>query len=65
MAFLSYKCSVCQEEFEKLVKSFDEKVLCPKCNAPAVRSYSGKMYSATGKPVKKCSGNCKNCSGCS
>jgi hypothetical protein len=29
-----------------------------------VRDYSGDMFSATGKQSKKCSGNCKTCSGC-
>lgn len=64
MPILQYQCRICGNEFEELVKKYDDKVVCPKCGAVAERSYSGAVYSATGKPVKKCSGNCKTCGGC-
>ncbi len=64
MPVFSYRCPVCGEEFEELVKKFDEAVKCPKCGAAAERSWSGCMYSATGKPAKKCSGKCSECDGC-
>lgn len=64
MPFLQYKCSKCGKRFEELVKSHLDKVACPDCKSETVRDYSGAMYSATGASVKKCSGNCKTCSGC-
>ncbi len=64
MAFLQYKCNNCGLEFEELVKSSEQDVLCPKCKVKSERVYSGQMFSATGKTIKKCSGNCKTCSGC-
>lgn len=64
MPILQYKCPKCGKKFEELVKKFDQSVLCPDCNTPAEREYCGEMYSATGKPAKKCSGNCKTCGGC-
>ncbi len=64
MPLLQYVCPSCGKQFDELVKKFDEKVVCPVCGAEARRSYSGEMFSATGKPVKHCSGNCKTCSGC-
>ncbi len=64
MPILQYACPTCGHRFEELVKKFDEAVKCPKCGEPAARSWSGEMYSATGKPSKKCSGNCSTCSGC-
>lgn len=65
MPILQYKCPACGKEFEELVKSHGEEVLCPACGGKAERSWSGCMYSATGKPVKKCSGKCSECEGCS
>ncbi len=64
MPLLQYKCPKCGKEFEELVSSYKDEVKCPACKEPAQRSYSGCMYSATGKPPKKCSGNCSTCSGC-
>ena len=64
MPVLQYKCRKCGREFEELVKKYDNEVRCPDCGEIAQRSYSGEVYSATGKPVKKCSGNCKTCGGC-
>lgn len=64
MPILQYICKNCNKEFEELVKKFDDKVLCPQCKTVAERTYCGKIYSSTGKTAKKCSGNCKNCSGC-
>ncbi len=64
MPFLQYKCPACEREFEELVKSHLDEVKCPNCGNVAQRAYSGKMFSATGKPTKKCSGNCATCSGC-
>ena len=51
-------------EVRELVKKFDDPVQCPDCGAAAARYWSGEMFSATGKPAKKCSGNCKTCKGC-
>ena len=64
MPVLQYVCRKCGKQFEELVKKFDEPVTCPDCCNTAERSYCGEVYSATGKPAKKCSGNCKTCGGC-
>ncbi len=64
MPLLQYKCKVCGNKFEELVRSYVDPVVCPKCGGETTRDYSGEMFSATGKPTKKCSGNCKTCSGC-
>ncbi len=64
MPVLQYRCPSCGKEFEELVKKYDEKVTCPDCGTAAERSYSGKMFSATGAQVKKCSGHCSTCGGC-
>ena len=64
MALLQYKCVECKNEFEELVKDPMQEVICPLCKGKGQRVYSGIMFSATGKTTKKCSGNCKTCSGC-
>ncbi len=64
MPILQYRCPKCGKQFEELVKKYTDGVACPDCKVPAERSYNGEMYSATGKPTKKCSGNCKTCGGC-
>lgn len=64
MPILQYACKNCGNNFEELVKKYDEEVKCPVCGGAAERSYCGKMFSSTGKTVKKCSGNCKTCGGC-
>ncbi len=64
MPIFSYRCPACGEMFEELVRSHEEEVPCPKCGKKAERVWSGCMYSATGKPPKKCSGNCSTCPGC-
>lgn len=64
MPVLQYECKKCNLSFDRLVKKFDDPVYCPSCQGQAVRSYHGDVVSATGKPVKKCSGNCKTCGGC-
>ncbi len=64
MPILQYVCPKCGKHFEELVKKFDDEVKCPFCGGTGKRSFCGQVYSATGKPVKKCSGNCKTCGGC-
>lgn len=64
MPVLQYVCRSCGKKFEELVKKYYEPVSCPDCGKPAERCYCGEVYSATGKPVKKCSGNCRSCGGC-
>lgn len=64
MPLLQYACPHCGKTFDELVKKYDDNVNCPACGGKAERSYCGEMFTATGKPVKKCGGNCKNCSGC-
>ncbi len=65
MPILQYRCAQCGKEFEELVRRYDEEeVRCPACGEKAERSYSGEIFSATGKPGKHCSGNCKTCGGC-
>lgn len=64
MPFLQYKCTVCGKRFDELVKSYLDEVPCPECKGATVRDYTGEMLSSTGKQSKKCSGNCKTCSGC-
>ncbi len=64
MPVLQYHCPKCGKKFEELVKSHEEEVNCPDCGEKADRCYAGTVYSATGKPAKKCSGNCATCGGC-
>ena len=64
MPLLQYQCTVCDKRFEELVKSHLDKVVCPDCGGETKRDYSGTVYTSTGKQSKKCSGNCKTCSGC-
>lgn len=64
MPILQYVCKNCKKDFEELVKKFDDEVLCPVCGQKAERSFSGTVYSATGKQTKTCGGNCKTCGGC-
>ncbi|MCI9010746.1 MAG: zinc ribbon domain-containing protein [Clostridia bacterium] len=64
MPILQYQCPQCGKKFDELVKNSGESVTCPECGTQAKREWSGCMYSATGKPVKNCSGNCKTCGGC-
>lgn len=64
MPILQYACKTCGKSFEELVKKYDDPVTCPDCGAVAERCYCGEMFSSTGKTSKKCSGNCKTCSGC-
>ena len=64
MPFLQYKCAACGKKFEELVAKYDDEVCCPDCGGKTERDYAGEVYSSTGKPTKKCSGNCKTCGGC-
>ncbi len=64
MPILQYKCPKCGKKFEELVKKHDDPVSCPFCGESAERDWNGTVYSATGKPAKKCNGNCKTCGGC-
>lgn len=64
MPLLQYRCEKCGKEFEEIVKSCEADAYCPECGAKAKRCWSGKVFSATGKQSKKCSGNCKTCGGC-
>jgi len=64
MPFLEYVCKSCNKTFGELVKRHDDPVKCPVCGKEAERLWSGEMYSATGKPAKKCSGHCATCDGC-
>ena len=64
MPIFEYKCKNCGRVFDELVKSCEQKVTCPACGGEGERSYSGKIYTATGKSGGGCSGNCKTCGGC-
>lgn len=64
MPILQYRCAFCNKTFEELVKNHADEVLCPECKRPAERVWCGTVYSATGKPQKRCSGRCEGCSGC-
>ncbi len=64
MPILQYRCPACGKKFDELVKKYTDEVKCPDCGAAAERSFCGEMYTATGKQLKKCSGNCKTCGGC-
>lgn len=64
MPILQYYCKKCEREFDELVKRHTDEVKCPDCGELCERLYSGKVFSATGKPVKKCSGHCSTCDGC-
>lgn len=37
MPLFSYKCEICGNEFEELVRNADEKVQCPKCKSNLVK----------------------------
>ena len=64
MPLLQYKCKECGKRFDELVRVYTDKVVCPDCGGETERDYTGTMYSSTGAQSKKCSGNCKTCSGC-
>jgi len=64
MPIFEYKCKKCGKVFDELVKSCETAVKCPDCGEYADRSYSGKVYTATGKSSGSCSGNCSTCGGC-
>lgn len=45
MALIDYKCEKCGSSFFEIVKSGDEKVVCPKCKSDNTkRIYKGKFY---------------------
>ena len=48
MPLLQYHCARCNIAFDRIVKKYDDKVMCPKCGQEAARLYSGTMYSQTG-----------------
>lgn len=64
MRILQYICKDCNKQFDEVVNSYLDEVRCPICGKPAARYYGGDVFTATGKPAKKCSGNCKTCGGC-
>lgn len=64
MPLLQYVCPACGSESEELVKNSEQEVFCKKCGEKMNRSYSGKMYGATGKSSGGCSGDCSHCAGC-
>ena len=64
MPYQQYKCTKCAKRFEELDAKHTDAVACPECGGETVRDYTGTVYSATGQQSKKCSGNCKTCSGC-
>lgn len=64
MPLFEYKCEKCNKVFEELVKNYNDQVKCSSCGGDAVRVYSGKMFTSTGKSCGGCTGNCKTCSGC-
>ncbi|WDC84691.1 zinc ribbon domain-containing protein [Caloramator sp. mosi_1] len=37
MPLYTYKCEICENEFEELVRNADEKVECPKCKSSVVK----------------------------
>lgn len=62
MALIDFKCENCGECFFEIVKSDNEKVVCPKCKSTSiVRVYKGKFY---GKGGSCSGGSCSGCSGC-
>ena len=61
MPIFEFKCTKCGNVFDELVKTPEEKAFCPRCRSAAERSYSGKVYSATGKQSGGCGGNCSEC----
>lgn len=65
MPVYEYQCEKCGRKFDEFVHSFDSEVRCPHCGGRGKRSYSGKMYSSTGKASGGCDGNCSTCGGCS
>lgn len=64
MPLFDYKCPVCGKKTSKLVKVYDEKVLCPDCKAEMEKDYSGEVVGGLGKKPSSCTGDCKHCSGC-
>ena len=64
MPLFQFVCPRCGQKREELLRDSSEVLSCEACGAVMVRDYNGQVYGATGKPTKKCSGNCKTCGGC-
>lgn len=62
MPIIDYKCKDCGKQFFEIVKSAEDKVVCPNCKSTNTdRIYKGKFY---GKNSGGCTGHCATCSGC-
>lgn len=64
MPLFDYKCPSCGKKQTLLVKTYDQTINCPDCNAVMEKDYSGNVTGGLGKKTSSCTGNCKTCSGC-
>ena len=63
MPLFDYKCPKCGAKMSKLVKVYDELVLCPDCGEVMEKNFNGEVVGGLGKKIPHCTGDCKNCSG--
>lgn len=61
MKLFEYRCPKCGNTFEEMVKNYDDEVKCPACGAIASKSYSGRIFTSTGRQSGACAGNCSTC----
>ena len=63
MPIYEYLCNRCEKEFEKLVLSSSEKIVCPHCKSKKVnRMMSAFAFSSGGKFKSTASSSCGSCS---
>jgi len=61
MPMYEYVCEKCGEKFEKLVRSAETKIACPRCGSPACeRLYSSFAFSV----ARKFTASVRSASGC-
>lgn len=57
MPFFNYKCLDCESSFEELVRSSDEKVICPKCKSERVEKKLPNRLSSPSSPTSASQGS--------
>ena len=64
MPIYEYRCEACGEDFETLVFSRSEEVVCPKCGGADTRRLMSVFASKVGEKFTPSQGGGSNCSGC-